>query len=44
MSDVARRSGLVLGDPSGWGTEPIEEALAAHPPRLSGLRPPAGDD
>ena len=38
---------LVLGDAPGWGTEPVEEALAAHPPRLSGLRdrrPPAGDD
>jgi len=38
---------LVLGDEPGWGTEPVEEALAAHPPRLSGLRdrrPPAGDD
>lgn len=37
---------LVLGDAPGWGTEPIEEALAEHPP-LTGLasrRRPAGDD
>ncbi|MGF1596414.1 MAG: mandelate racemase/muconate lactonizing enzyme family protein [Acidimicrobiales bacterium] len=24
---------LILGDEPGWGTEPVEEALAAHPPK-----------
>ena len=28
---------LVVGDEPGWGTEPVEEALAAHPPRPTGL-------
>lgn len=42
-------SHLVLGDAPGWGTEPIEEELAARPARLAGSRlgerrPPAGDD
>ena len=25
---------LVVSDRPGWGTEPIEEALAAHPPQV----------
>jgi L-alanine-DL-glutamate epimerase-like enolase superfamily enzyme len=25
---------LILGSAPGWGTEPIEEALAAHPPKV----------
>ena len=37
---------LELGDAPGWGTEPIEEALAEHPP-LVGRRArsrPTGED
>jgi galactonate dehydratase len=27
---------LVVPDRPGWGTEPIEEAILAHPPKVSG--------
>jgi L-alanine-DL-glutamate epimerase-like enolase superfamily enzyme len=36
MTPRFERGHLVVSDTPGWGTEPVEDALRAHPPRAVG--------